>query len=82
MAKIRKRRISWDPSSSDGVLGYKLYWSQNGAVDYDSESAEVGKVTQIALPNDLTLFPLVEGEMEFFMAGCAKRHSQILASGS
>ncbi len=64
MAKIRKRKIRWDPSSSDGVIGYRLYWSQNGAVDYDSESTELGKITQISLPDDVPSFPLIEGEME------------------
>jgi hypothetical protein len=64
MAKIRKRKIRWDPSSSEGVIGYRLYWSQDGTVDYDSESAELGKVTQIALPDDVPSFPLIEGEMD------------------
>ena len=64
MAKIRKRRIRWDPSSSEGVISYRLYWSLNGAVDYDSESAELGKVTQVALPDDVPSFPLIEGEVE------------------
>jgi hypothetical protein len=64
MAKIRRRRIRWDPSSSEGVIGYRLYWSRDGAVDYDSESAELGMVTQIELPDDVPSFPLIEGEME------------------
>jgi hypothetical protein len=55
MAKIRKYTLSWDASASDTVIGYKLYWSKGTAVSYDSKFIKVGNVTEIALPDDVTL---------------------------
>ena len=64
MGKIKKRRIRWQPSESQDVAGYKLYWSIGGGVDYDSDCAEVGKVNEVILPDDVPSFPLVSAEME------------------
>ena len=64
MAKIRKRKIRWNPSSTADVVGYKVYWSVGGGVNYNSESAEVGMRTEVILPDELPSFPLVEGEIE------------------
>ena len=55
MAKIRKYTLSWDASASNTVIGYKLYWSKGTAVSYDSKFIKVGNVTEIALPDDVTL---------------------------
>lgn len=55
MAKIRKCKLAWDASDSDDVTGYKLYWSRGTEVGYDSRSIKVGNVTEIALPDDVTL---------------------------
>ena len=55
MAKIRKYTLSWDASASDTVIGYKLYWSKGTEVSYDSKYIKVGNVTEIALPDDVTL---------------------------
>jgi len=55
MAKIRKSKLSWDASDSKDVIGYKLYWSKAADVGYDSKSIKVGNVTEIALPDDVTL---------------------------
>jgi hypothetical protein len=55
MAKIRKYKLSWDASDSDTVIGYKLYWSKGTVVGYDSKFIKVGNVTEIALPDDVTL---------------------------
>ena len=35
--KIKKRRLRWTASDSAQVVGYKLYWSENGEVNYDSK---------------------------------------------
>ncbi|MGD9237098.1 MAG: hypothetical protein PVF09_10500 [Desulfobacterales bacterium] len=37
MAKIKKRRLRWSASESAQVVGYKLYWSEGGEVNYDSK---------------------------------------------
>ena len=55
MAKIRKCKLSWEASTSDHVIGYKLYWAKGGAVDYDSRCIKIGNVTEITLPDDVTL---------------------------
>ena len=55
MAKIRKCKLSWEASDSDHVIGYKLYWSKTREVSYDSRYIKVGNVTEIALPDDVTL---------------------------
>lgn len=51
MAKIKKRRLSWLASSSPQVIGYKLYWSEAGELNYDSKCATLGNVTEIILPD-------------------------------
>jgi hypothetical protein len=45
------------------VAKYRLYWSKYGEVTYDSESAEIGTVTEIVLPDDVPTFPLIAGDM-------------------
>lgn len=53
MAKIKKRKLCWEPSGSPRVIGYKLYWSEDGHVDYNSSFAALGNVTEVVLPDDL-----------------------------
>ena len=65
MAKIKKRKLSWIESGSSQVIGYKLYWSENGVVDYDSESVMLGNVTEIVLPDDVESFKPNGGSVEF-----------------
>lgn len=64
MAKIRKRRVRWRASEGRDVAGYKLYWAIGGGVNYHSDCVEVGKVTEVVLPDDVPLFPLVSAEVE------------------
>jgi Tfp pilus assembly protein PilZ len=63
MGKIQKKKVRWDPSSSDDVAKYRLYWSKYGEVSYESESAEIGTVTEVVLPDDVPAFPLIAGDM-------------------
>jgi hypothetical protein len=65
MAKIKKRRLKWTESSSSQAIGYKLYWSQNKEVDYESNCEMVGKVTEIILPDDVKTFNPGSGPVEF-----------------
>ena len=55
MAKIRKCRLAWEASASEDVVGYKLYWSKGSEVDYESRCIKIGNVTEISLPDDVTL---------------------------
>jgi len=64
MAKFRKKKVSWDAVDNPDVAGYKLYWAVGGKVDYDSEFAEVGNVTEVILPDNVPSFPLVVGDIE------------------
>jgi hypothetical protein len=62
--RISRKRISWNPSSSPGVSGYRIYWAVNGKVGYDSDFADVGLVTALRLPDDVPSFPHVTSPME------------------
>jgi hypothetical protein len=64
MARIRKRKVSWNTSNGLGVVGYKLYWAVGKEVNYDSDFAEVGNVTEVILPDDIPSFPIVAGDIE------------------
>lgn len=65
MAKIKKRRLRWTASDSAQVVGYKLYWSENGEVNYDSKSVTLGNITEIVLPDDVDSFIPVGGPIVF-----------------
>ncbi|MGD9045423.1 MAG: hypothetical protein PVG06_17045 [Desulfobacterales bacterium] len=65
MAKIKRRKLKWMASDSSQVVGYKLYWSENGAVEYDSQCAILGNVTEIILPDDVSSFTPNGGSIEF-----------------
>ena len=65
MAKIKKRKLSWIESGSSQVIGYKLYWSENGSVNYDSKSEMLGNVTEIVLPDDVRSFKPNGGAVRF-----------------
>ena len=65
MAKIKRRRLKWVASSSPQVVGYKLYWSENGDLNYDSQWLMLGNVTQIVLPDDVKSFKPNGGPVEF-----------------
>ena len=64
MAKIKRRRLKWVPSSSPQVVGYKLYWSENGELNYDSRSVMLGNVTEVVLPDDVKPFTPNGGPIE------------------
>ncbi|MBI4766949.1 MAG: hypothetical protein HY787_20565 [Deltaproteobacteria bacterium] len=64
MAKIKKRKLIWEPSTSPNVIGYKLYWAEEGEVNYDSPSALIGNVTELVLPEQVPSFPIVQGSIE------------------
>jgi len=64
MAKVKKRRLLWKPSTSSNVIAYKLYWAEEGKVDYDSACALIGNVAEVVLPEQVPSFPMVKGPIE------------------
>ena len=65
MSKMKKRKFRWDVSKSSQIVGYKLYWSEWGGVDYDSPCADLGNVNQVVLPDDVAAFTPANGPVEF-----------------
>jgi hypothetical protein len=65
MAKLKARVLRWRASESAQVAFYKLYWSEQGGVDYDSDHAIVGNVTEVLLPDDVEDFRPGHGPIEF-----------------
>jgi Tfp pilus assembly protein PilZ len=64
MGKVKKKRVRWEPSTSIDVASYRLYWSRDGEVNYDSDHADFGHVAEVILPDDIPLFPVKTGGME------------------
>ena len=54
MAKVRKYKLSWEPSDSKNITGYKVYWSYGDSVNYESKSLEAGNATEVTLSGDMT----------------------------
>ena len=53
MGKARRKKISWKPSTSADVSGYRLYWAVGKQVNYDSQYIELGNITDVTLPDDI-----------------------------
>ena len=64
MGRVRKRRVRWELASSANVRNYRLYWSKDGEVNYDSDHADIGHDPELILPDDIPSFPLWTGRME------------------
>ena len=64
MARVRKRKVHWDASNGLGVVGYKLYWAVGKGVNYDSDFADLGNVTEVILPDDVPSFPIDAVDIE------------------
>jgi hypothetical protein len=58
MARLRKKKISWERPDSSRGLRYRLYWSVGESVGYDSQFIELENVTEITLPDDVAPFPI------------------------
>lgn len=65
MPKLKPRMLRWRASESAQVAFYKLYWSEEGEVDYDSNHAVVGNVTEVLLPDGVEAFVPGNGPIEF-----------------
>lgn len=62
MGRIRRRMLRWEPSAD--AKKYRLYWSTQGPVGYDSDFVEVEGKTQVTLPDEVSNFPKIAGEIE------------------
>lgn len=76
VARVTKKRLSWEASRSPGVKGYRVYWELGKRVDYDSSFADVGDVTVVVLPDDLPSFPLAAGPMEIGITSVSEGGSE------
>jgi hypothetical protein len=63
MGKIRQKKIRWERSASPDVVNYRVYWSEDGTINYDSKHALVGDVAELLLPRDVPYFPLIRSTM-------------------
>ena len=62
MGKVRKRTLRWEPSA--GAAKYRVYWSTQGPVGYESEFFEVESKTLVVLPDEAPSFPKIVGNIE------------------
>jgi hypothetical protein len=58
MARLRKKKISWDRPPNSTGLRYRLYWAIGESVGYGSQFIEFDNVTEVILPDDVTPFPM------------------------
>jgi hypothetical protein len=65
VTEIRTIKVSWKASRTRTVDGYKLYWSQDGTLDYSSRSVHIGNVTRIVLPDALGTDQFHQGPLRF-----------------
>lgn len=64
MGKIKKSKLSWNPSGSDSNVDYRLYWSDATPVNYNSNFIKLGNVTEVDLPDILDDYE-ISGESIF-----------------
>jgi hypothetical protein len=62
VGKVRKRTVRWE--SSAGAQKYRLYWSRQGPVGYESEFAEIENKTLVILPDEIPSLPKIAGNIE------------------
>jgi hypothetical protein len=65
MAKIRKCKLSWKPSDSNQVVGYRLYWAKGDRVSYNSDFIALDSVSEAYLPDALQDIPLYDQPIMF-----------------
>lgn len=53
MSKIRKCRLSWKPSTSNHIVGYRLYYSNENQVNYESSFIKLSNTNEVDLPDAL-----------------------------
>ena len=64
MGRIKRKRIRWQPPLGSHLFGYRLYWAQESELNYTSDNADLGPVSEVLLPDDVPSFPLIRGEIQ------------------
>ena len=64
MGKARRKKVSWKPSTSADVSGYRLYWAVGKQVSYDSQYIELGNITDVTLPDDIPSLIQQAGDLQ------------------
>lgn len=49
MGRIRQYKLTWKPSKSNHVVGYRLYWSYQLPIGYNADYYKLGNVTEANL---------------------------------
>ena len=62
MARVKRRRLRWEPSAD--AAKYRLYWSTQGPVGYESDFAEIENKTAVILPDEVPSFPKTAANFE------------------
>jgi hypothetical protein len=62
MGRIRNRAVRWE--SSPDAKKYRLYWSTQGPVGYESDFVEIEEKTKVVLPEEVPSFPKIAGNIE------------------
>jgi len=62
MGRVRRRTLRWEPSA--GAAKYRLYWSTQGPVGYESDFVELENKTMAILPDEVPTFPKIAGNIE------------------
>jgi len=62
MGKVRRRTLRWEPSAD--AAKYRVYWSTQGPVGYESDFVEVENKTMAILPDEVPTFPKIAGNIE------------------
>ena len=62
MGRVKRRRLRWEPSAD--VEKYRLYWSTQGPVGYESDFVELDNRTQAILPDEIPSFPRIAENFE------------------
>jgi hypothetical protein len=58
------------------VVRYKIYWAIGGGVNYDSDFAEVGNVTEVILPDEIPSFSILPINIEFGVTAVNKMRGE------
>lgn len=74
--KAKRAKVRWNASASPNVVGYKIYWALGGGVNYDSDFAEVGNVTEVILPDDIPSFSILPINIEFGVTAVNKMRGE------
>jgi hypothetical protein len=58
MARLKKKRIRWEPPENSTTMKHRLYWAVGESVGYDSDYIEVQDVTEVILPDAIPPLPM------------------------